>query len=1034
MTKKACIFYRVIILWTLRFLPHAVVAVLFLYQVSLNLKTFLEKPTAFTVSLEANPEFRLPPISFCPSPAFDPIKLKNFFGLNFSGDNIQFEKNYKNLYGVPEEVEAGQLWQKANWDLNQMIYGIFFKDGRVVPYFDHSGPLPPMWRRSFSPLGPCLTLNAPPGKREVIVFLENVPRVESCKFMNDAGEVEKYKGLSEQCEEVERQCNSSCGLEDYIYFNYLSIKTVFVYLHQTYVYPREYFEEADIHSYSARLFDGNYVVAKLIDKASLTINPQLTESSLIKGECSHDPIYSREKCFHNFHNTEIVNQMGCSPLSREYLTTPIKQVCHAPHHIDQLFKLESQNLYPCPHACEQRKWSFDIKNSFDADFAVSLVAETTDIRKEVELETYPLAQLFSDIGGSLSLFLGMSILTFWEFFILQITHYLELKKQTEGDLKNRLFYLVKVTGILFLSIGACVHCLEALRSFIFQPKQTSVSLRNTMTHQPSDAALVARRLGARALDCRPQESDEEECRVTCLLEEAGNKLPSVAPFVSLEGMPSCQEAGLSLPSIAYVVPQESLLAATTTERLAKCHRQCGSTFTNQTQSKGFNMVVDDNYFSTDILSLTCSIGGIIGLYLGYSIFDVIQNVQQRLRSSGITLSQSSKVYVMLKVAVIGTGIAMALLQLHTFMMYHEVSLSITKTSRNNHSDGLVITACRWPPLSLQHVADKLSLNISNRILYKLPSEERPLEVLRILNTLPGNWSNLSLDSLWEHASWNVTDVIEALSVATKDKQYFTLFCSSNPYCAKLWQPVITPLSRCFQLNTSIQGLDVHEITLLFPEVLESKSILGTNPQLYFTVSPADEPILLSHLVPKTAHHRVLATYTTAQYKRLGNKEIKERVSYNTCIHRCLAELGTAPFLCRLPYMDWRTDLAPCNQTQYAAIPKYLKGLETLNGTGKAFSPRRYISSELLDLSNHCYRVCRHHRDNFPLITVEKVLDIFPTVVVRLHQDEDVLLQEEDRHTIPQIISDVGGIAGSVVGFSILFLLQIMLLRLSTRQG
>lgn len=1006
-----------------------------MYQVSLNLKTFLEKPTAFTVSLEANPEFRLPPISFCPSPAFDPVKLKNFFGLNISGDNFQFKENYKNLYGVPEELEARQLWQKANWDLNQMVHGILFKDGRrrLVTYFDHSGPLPQMWRRSFSPLGPCLTLNAPPGKRDVIVYLENEPRVESCKFLNDAGEVKRYQGLYEQCEEVERQCNSSCGFEEYIYFS-LRIKTVFVYLHQTYVYPRDYLEEADIRSYSARLFDGNYVVSKLIEQASFTINPQLTDSSLIKGECSHDPAYSREKCFHNFHNTEVINQIGCSPMSREYLTTPIKQVCHAPHHTDLLFKLESQSLYPCPHACKQRKWNFDVKDNFDADFSVSLVAETTNIRKEVELETYPLAQLFSDIGGSLSLFLGMSILTFWEFFVSQITHYLELKKQTaEGDSKYRLFYLVKVIGVLLLSIGACVHCLEALRSFMFQPRHTSVSLRTTMTHQPSDTALVARRLGARALDCRPQESDEEECRVTCLLEEAGNKLPSVVPFVSLEGMPSCQDAGMSLPSIAYVVPQEILLAATTTERLAKCHRQCGSAFTNQTQSKGFNMVVDDNYFSTDILTLTCSIGGIIGLYLGYSIFDVVQYFQQGLRRSGIPLSQSSRVYVVLKVSLIGIGIAMALLQLHTFLMYHEVSLAISKTSRNNHSDGLVITACRWPPLSLQHVADQLSLNISNRLLFKLPSEERSLEVLRILNTLPGNWSNSSLDSIWEHASWNLTDVIEALFVATKDKKYFTLFCSSNPYCAELWQPVITPLSRCFQLNTSIQGLDVHEITLLFPTVLESKSILGTNPQLYFTVSPADEPVLLSHLVPKTAYHRVLATYSSAQYKRLGNKKIKERVSYNTCVHRCLAELGTAPFLCRLPYMDWRRDLPPCNQTQYASIPRYLKGLETLNGSGQEFSARRYLSRELLGLSNHCYRVCRHHQHNFQLIIVEKALDYFPSVVVRLHQDEEVYLQEEDRHTIPQIISDVGGIAGSVVGFSILLLLQILLLRLSTRQ-
>lgn len=1021
-------------MWTLRLLPNVVVAALFMYQVSLNLSTYLEKPTAFTVSLEPNLEYQLPPVSFCPSPAFDPIKLKDFFGLNISGDYVEFEQSYNNFYGVPDELEAGQLWQEANWNLNQMINSIFFKGGRNTPYYYHTGPLPPMWRRSFSPLGPCLTFHAPQGKREVMIFLEDVPRVRSCKFVNDDGEVEKYQGLPGQCEEVERKCNSSCGLENFIYFKYLRIRTVYVYLHQTFMYPREYAEEVDVQSYSERLFDGNYVVRKLIDTASITVSPQLTDSSVIKGECSHDPAYSRENCFHRFHTAAVVDQISCFPLSTKFLKTSIDQVCHAPHQTGPLFKLEAENLYPCLHPCKQRKWDFDVKDNFDTDFTVSLFAETTDIRKEVEVETYPLTQLFSDIGGSLSLFLGVSVLTFLELFVSHSTRYMEMRNKTTGDSKHRLFYLVKVTGILLLSIGACAHCLEVVRSFVLQPRHTAVSLTTTMTQQPSDAALIARRLAVRALDCRPQESDEEECRGICLLEEAGNELASAAPFVDLDGLPPCQDAGLSLPSIVYVVPQEILLAATTAERLMKCQRQCGTTFNNETHRKGYSMLVEDNYFSIDILTLTCSIGGTIGLYLGYSIFDAIQYFQQVLKKSSIPTSQFSKMYIVLKSAVILMGTAMALWQIHTFLLYHEVSSSISKTPRDNHSESLVITACRWPPLSLPHVAAQLGLNISNKILYKLPKEERSLEVLRILNTLPGNWSDSSLDSLWEHASWNITDVIEAFYAVTKDKKYFTLFCSSNPYCAELWQPVVTPLSRCFQLNTSIQGLEVHEITLLFPEVLETKSILGTNPQLYFTVSPADEPLLLSHLVPKTAFYRVLATYSTAQYVRLGGKNIKGQVSYNTCVHRCLADSGTAPFLCRLPYMHWRHDLPPCNQTQYASIPSYLKGLEILNVSGHAFSARRYVSSELVDISNHCYRVCRHHQHKFQLISVEKVLDYYPTVAVRLHQDENVVLKEEDRHTTPQLISDIGGIAGSTVGFSIVFILQLMVRRLAMRQG
>lgn len=1018
----------------LKFVPIAVVGVLFIYQVNLNLNTYLEQPTAFTVSLESNLEYRLPLVSFCPSPAFDPIKLKNF-GLNISGDYVQFEKNYKNLYGVADEVEAVQLWQEANWNLNQMISGIFFKDSRLVTYYNHSGPLPSMWRRSFSPLGPCLTFNAPPGKREVMIYLQNVPRVEPCKLVNELGELHRYQGLPEQCAKVEIKCNSSCGLEDYIYFQFLSIKTVFVYLHETYVSPEELAGEVNIPSYSERLFSGNYVLRKLIDTSSLKINPQLTDSSVIKGDCSHDPAYSRGKCYHRFHTTAAMDQIGCIPLSPRSLQTSVNQVCHTTHHFDQLFRLGYENQFPCQHACKQRKWSFDIKDSFDSDFMVSLIAETTDIRKETEMETYPLAQLVSDTGGSLSLFLGVSILTFWQFLVSHASRYSEMKNHTADDgSKHCLRNLLTLTGTLLLSIAACTHSLEAVRSYIFQPKHTSVSLRTTTAQHPSDATLVARRLAVRALDCKPQESDEEECRVTCLLKEAGRKVASVAPFIDLEGLPPCGEAGLSLPAILYVVPQEILLAATTTERLVACHRLCGSTFSNQTNQKGFNMVVEGNYSSTDIITLACIIGGIIGLYLGYSIFDLIHYLQKVAKKSGLSSCKYPKMYVVIKVVVMVTGTLIALRQFHTFLMYHEVSASISKSPRDNHSDSLVITACRWPPLSLRHVADQLGINISDRLLYKLPAEERPLEVLRILNTLPGNWSNSSLDSIWEYASWNVTDVIEAFSAVTKDNKYITVFCSSTTYCAEVWQPVITPFSRCFQLNNSIQGLDVYEITLLFPEVLEKKSILGSNPQLYFTVSRANEPLLLSNLVPKIAYHRVLATYTSAQYERLGNDNTEKRVSHSTCVHRCMSEAGTAPFLCRLPYMDWRPDLPPCNQTQYASVPRYLKGLETLSGSGAAFKARRYVSSELQNISSHCYRTCRHYQRNFHIISIEEVLDYFPTVVVRLHQDENVLLKEEARQTAPQIISDVGGIAGSTVGFSILFLMQVMLRRFAARQG
>lgn len=1011
----------------------AAATVLLAYQVSFNLRVFLAQPTVFLVHLEAAPAYRLPPLSICPFPPFEPTKLRSL-GLNLSGDYHQFQENYLALAGVPGHLPAAQLWQEAGWEFGQVIK-YMHKDGEGWTMYEAGDLLPPEWRRSHSPLGPCLTLLPPQGKTEVTVALQAVPHVPNCQFLNSHGEQDRYSGLQEQCGVVESECNSSCGLEDYIYLRIVDFQKIHVYFHETPMDVEGKPTEEDILKYSEELFDGNYILKELMRLPNLKSRPQLVESSLVKSSCDPDASYSPARCFRQLHTEKALQELGCYPVYSFNFREPSEHACRSPELMQKLFSMEVNSQFACRQRCQRRMWVHDITEAYDNDFSVSIVAASTDLRREMELKTYPLPQLFSDTGGSLGLFLGVSLLALWR---CVMTAARRVWGGTPGIIdevqKRHILALTQSAGTLVLCVAAGAHCLQVVRTYLTQPRLTSVYLTRTTAAEADDlTAVAARHLAARALDCRPQETSGEECRLQCLLEEAASEMPGVAPFIKLDGLPPCKDASFSLPAFVYVVPPEMLLVTTVRQRAGRCEEACRHlALTNSTQeARGLNMSVDHNHSSFSLQQLMCSIGGIVGLYLGWSLLQALDltysliTTQNCLVSIRLTKDRLSKIHQVIKTGLVLFVMTVAVWQLHTFLLLHEISSSINKTRGTTRAQRLALTVCRWPPLSLPHVATELGLDISEKLLLKLPKEERLPEVLRILDTMPGNWSS-SLDVMWARAAWNISDIVEGFTAAKRDGRHLTGFCSSSSICQELWTPVMTPLNQCFSLNMTHNHSEITEITLVFPEHLEKKDILGNSPQIYFTVNPSTEPLLLADIVPKTVYRRILATHHVASYERLHQRQSEGRlasVSHNTCVHRCLSEAATASLLCRLPYVSWRPDLPLCHQQQYLAIPRFFKGLEGIGRDWKKLDNRENISKDLTDLQEKCYSICRHLRQTFHTISVKRVWDSYPTVVVRLEQKEEVLVREEDLHTASRFLSDFGGIAGCTSGFSLLVLLK-----------
>ncbi|KAK4303610.1 hypothetical protein Pmani_024392 [Petrolisthes manimaculis] len=1020
-------------------LVWVLVTVLFVYQAGLNLQVYQTLPTVLLVTMEANPTFRLPPVTACPSPAYDPVKLRRL-GINVSGNYIQFEESLFSLRGVPEDLEASTLWQEGSWDFNQVVHYLHTsRDGlRLVQSTDTT--LLPGWYHTFSPLGPCLTYNPPIGETHVTVYFQRLPPIKVCTFVNEDGETDTYRGLESQCEKVETTCNSSCGMEDYIYFGQMNFDRIYLYFHESPIYAED-IDDEDIFTYSRKLFDGNYILQEVTSSPNIIITSQLIESSLIKGSCNSDSDYTYNQCYHQFHQDRVMQEVGCSLLKDSNWHQASGQVCRSPNTFHSLYSLEHANKFQCAQSCKRRKFVLDMEKKYESEYTITLLTRTTDVKREVEVKTYPLAQFFSDTGGSLGLFLGVSILTFLDLAIVYAARFIKIQDEKR---KQNMIRTIRYCTILLLALCTGVHSMEILRTFLSQPRLTAVSLKVDVPElTPNDTTLIARRLAARALDCHPDESPAEECRAKCLLEHAVEEMASVSPFIIMQGLVPCHNVGLSLPSPLYVVPSEMLLVATQGEKVNKCHQLCGQESHNNTKERSFIMEVKNNHYNFDFLQLACNIGGIIGLYLGYSMFDALDLSDSILAEHGsigcLMLSKPrvvlQKIHYALKIVVVVMSVVLALWQLHTFLLYHKVSSTTTKVFTENRTEQLAVVMCRWPPLSLSHVASELGINISTRLLYKLPKEERLMEVLRVLDTLPGNWSNTTLDQVWLRAAWNITDVITAFLAIRKDGKYSTHFCDDNPTCADLWQPIITPLNRCFSFNASLGGSDIKEMTIVFPEDLENKGILGTSSQLYLAITPVNEQPLLLDMVAKTAYHRIQATPHQAQYYRLDSSKGSSYNNYRICVHHCLSESASITHSCRLPYMLWRPDLPQCNQEQYAALPRYYKGLEGIGQEAWTnLKNSENVSHALVKDHDKCYEDCRHLQHTFTSITVAKSIDSYPTVVVRMLQEEDVVVQEEDRHTSSQLFSDMGGIAGSMAGFSLMFLLKELLPRLLARRN
>ncbi|KAK7083814.1 hypothetical protein SK128_020897 [Halocaridina rubra] len=983
---------------------------LLVYQVWLNVADYMAKPTIFMVSLQPNDIIRLPPISVCAYPPFAPDKLRDL-GLDISGNMWDVIDSLSSLKGLPADMKVSRLWNEAGWSFGQVIRDILLGETYIV-YNDYTLTSAPNWYRSFSPTGPCFTFVAPSHETAVRIQLMDIPHVEPCRVQDQDKQFAGYISGVTSCEAVQELCNSSCGFEDYLEADRHNYDRAFVYFHDlaSIEVPVSDSEE-DIIAFSERLFKGKFTFRELIEIPSIRSHVQLIEKSMLTESCISDENYNIGECYFHNHRLAIENTLACTPVETKFFDYSLNDTCSHPDQILRIHQLIDRQSTEknCSSKCYSKAWDHDISETWHANFAVSLALSSNDTRKEEELETYPLSQLMSNIGGSLGFFLGVSVFTGWE-YIMAFVQYLPHTKAVFTSYHFRRVINSVVMAFLFVVSG--VHCLVVLKFYILQPQLTSVKVAaNPSNDSPVEDVLI-RRLASRSLGCRQREVSYDEKLSNCILSNALNEIPSVAPFINLEDLPFCDANNRSQYIYEFIVPPEMVVAATMTKRLIACKEQVSETegLQGHNISLAKNMIINYEFYSMDPMLLFCSLGGIIGLYLGVSVFDGIDLIGS-LHSPNL---QGPRNYCYLttkvaKITLLVLSLALIIFMLVRFIFYHPFSTTMTSGTTHTETNPLVLTLCRWPPLSPQYLSQSLDLNTSKSFLRNLPQTERLPRIKEELELLNGPWDT-SLDDIWEKASWRSSDIINVYVAFLENGHMFWGDCEyDKELCQERWSPVKTMLNRCISFNTTGLNNTLTKIILSFPDELDGQRIYGVAPQIYFTVSHSRNPPLLSQLVPKMPYQRIIATVNTVTYenKLYGDHTTPETTTtYPSCVTNCIHQIFFSTYNCILPYMSQSLPRGNmCNQTIYSEIHRYFKGLDVIGAGWDDFENLDNASLSLYHRLKGCYTSCRHLHDHFYEMTIERVPDRFPTIEINFPSDSLVTVKEVESYSLAQFISD-----------------------------
>uniref|UniRef100_A0A0P4WI29 Uncharacterized protein n=1 Tax=Scylla olivacea TaxID=85551 RepID=A0A0P4WI29_SCYOL len=933
---------------------------LFINQLRLQVASYLSHHTTTTVTLRLLSSLIPPPVVVCPEHPFH-LELLRDFGMKFD-DTIPM-KNLSNLQNLDPEEDAQRVWEKAAYHLGQVVHSFTF--GHLEENYTMDTLTSPYWRRVTSPLGSCFALFLPHVNisdqklPSLTITLRTRPMASSCPL--------SPYNCSESL--VAQRCNSSCEFERFLAHNSKS-DSYFIMVGKIYNEKSQHHDKLgrQISYFLSKEAWQTAILEVTSDPLNLIeISSTLTEKFPLVCDSTANELSASDfdKCVDSY----FWAKHDCVPVRPDSSIT-LKEACKVGVMHEAMTKIEC--FGPLTGRCHHTQWTHEVKNSLDILKFASQVSQvrlnftSPKVRVETEVDMYPFSQLASDFGGSLGLFLGMSVLTMWQ--CIDIKSRQLLPESNWGCRFNRLhckqlMYWIVIASLAFFTV---VHSFLALQNYITQPMRVSVKRASTpedplLVHQDHLSDHVAARLASRALDCRPgPQTRDEECILKCLMWQTLNQVNGVAPFVEVDDLPICPAKHTWTYSVTYVVPSLPYATATDAHLVRQCRQKCGGA----TMRALRGLKVNHQYYSITINDLLCSFGGIVSLYAGIFLTSAVELLIHLIPTTNLkTRILHIVAKVVLNAVIYVNGAVIATFLLYRFIFDHPVSSGVGGAGFTPSKQPM-LTVCHWPPFE-SDIVNNLSLPVNEE---------------------------------WTASAWGRK--VSRASIS-RDPGYLTKEENYN------LTSVITMFNRCDSLSARVLYKNLI-VSLFYWWDPEDSVVVGVH-------SPRD-PAFVSHTDNVKLLEALNLNVVTASYRRLSHSpDDQDTPTYDTCLHRCIHDMHNDNLGCRLPFTTWRSDLPLCS-------PDTARRHTFWPGDAPPDRPLKMRKD-----SSRCHAACRKYKTEIILMQSEKKRWLESGVNIMQLPENFVDLREQDWYSFLQLANDLGVVAGFTFGASVLSILQKVLL-------
>lgn len=562
--------------------------------------------------------------------------------------------------------------------------------------------------------------------------------------------------------------------------------------------------------------------------------------------------------------------------------------------------------------------------------------------------------------------------------------------------------------------------------------------------------------------CQGKPYSQADCVDQCSLREMAKAVGCRLPYLEDTTLPLCDSASqykMSFKGKDSQPPQETRKKCEDT-----CDPECDKVYyvlKQQTFDEGrydnpdiaikkplHNSLEIKEYLMTSLTSYLSEMGGIIGLYLGMSLIDIMtwliwpiteslkHRVSHKLKSSfhGFT-----KILIWLLTLLL---VVFSIMRLETFLT---TPRTYTKFSDqvNKWKDFPGISICRWPPFNLTSLTSLgMKFDVEEYCTVDPITSDYYCtnEIYDFMNNLPG-LENESVSVIWEAASWNLSDILHAYSVNGKR---YTVEGSSSLH----WKSATMSLNRCFTFvppddKEDVSDLDLYLSSAGFKHYYEFSDLPTIEEALQYTMandvsmyrahnliklhSPGDTPKFgdVEYKYPmylnRNVMHLVLVATLTEVSKYKGTYQCREEEGYSqyNCVQECLLQAIIKQEKCKLPFAS-SFKVESCNITSYMKFPKYLDRLSK--------KIHNYKEVKMM-CDGNCLPKCRNY--NYMVREEKKNFRSFyypnrqSRVTVTMAKSYHDLYEEVPALTWSSFLAEIGGVAGILTGVSLLTLSEFL---------